>query len=71
MAFVFATPVTPSLAFPAVVWSVTDEAASAATLDVDGFFDSSDGSGFLACSALKPGGGNPDPTLPFVEVSVA
>lgn len=54
-----------------VVCSITDAAASDATFAgglVSEFFL---GSGFFASSALKPGGGNPDPPVPVVEVSVA
>ena len=35
------------------------------------FFCSSRGRGFFACSALKPGGGNGNPSLPCVVVSEA
>lgn len=53
-----------------VVCALTEEAVSEDGLVSDVLLDSSGGNGFLASSALNPGGGNPPALLPCVEVSV-
>jgi hypothetical protein len=68
---VFSTAVGSSLDIPTATSPSTIELPSEEALDVDGFFGSSRGNGFLACSALNPGGGNPDPPTVDDEVSVA